>query len=141
MEILPRMVLKPPTGFIYDKRSERWELLEEGPKVEGEPILDFLGFLREGEDYVNGHAVLARSLEMSGSESGQHHLERMLQQDVNIPLELRSYYLVATGTRWRRPGGKVCLAYLNFFGGKWVLRFGQVVGHWGGRDRVVRVCK
>ncbi len=28
---LPFMTMKPPSGFIYDKRKEKWELLEEIP--------------------------------------------------------------------------------------------------------------
>ncbi|MEK7539823.1 MAG: hypothetical protein AAB558_01095 [Patescibacteria group bacterium] len=136
------MTLKPPAGFVHDQRSQGWELLEEGPKVEGEPILDFLGFLREGETYINGETVLARALEMEGTESGQHHLERLLAQAASIPAELRSFYLVATGTKWRYPDGYVCVPYLRFVGGQWVLLFyGVGNDRWSVGDRVVRVCK
>ena len=142
MSALPRVTLKPPTGFVHDQRSQGWELLEEGPQVEGEPTLDFFGFLREGEEYINGETVLARASEMDGTESGQHHLERLLAQAKDIPVELRPFYLVATGTKWRRPGGSVYVPYLDFGGGGWVLRFGRV-GHdgWYGLVRVVRLRK
>ncbi len=61
---LPFMTLKTPSGFIYDKRRERWELVEEGCQVEGEPVLELASFLLEGEDYVNGQVMRTRSLEM-----------------------------------------------------------------------------
>lgn len=140
---LPSVILKPPTGFVHDKRSENWELLEEGPQVqEGEPVLDFYGFLRDGETDVNGETVLARALEMEGEETGQHHLERLLAQAASIPVELQKFCLVATGTKWRHPGGYVCVPYLRFFVDEWVLGFLCVGGgYWSGIVRVVRVCK
>lgn len=140
---LPSVTLKPRTGFVHDKRSENWELLEEGPQVqEGEPVLDFYGFLRDGETYVNGDTVLARALEMEGEETGQHHLERLLAQAASIPAELRPYYLVATGTKWRYPGGNVYVPFLDFGDDEWVLYFRCVGrGLWGDYDRVVRVRK
>lgn len=63
MSVLPRMTLGAPTGgLINDQRSEGWELLEEGPQVqEGESTLDFLGFLREGENSINGETMLVRA--------------------------------------------------------------------------------
>lgn len=141
---LPRVTLvgMPKGGLIYDQRSLGWELLEEGPMVEGEPTLGFLGFLRKGETLVNGDTVLARTLEMDGNVSGQHHLERLLAQAASIPPELRHHYLVATGTKWRDPHGRVYVPGLDFLGyDKWELHFGRV-GRviWHGRGRVVRVC-
>lgn len=140
---LPIMTLKPRSGFVHDQRSENWELLEEGPQVqEGEPVLEVYGFLRDGETYVNGETVLGRASEMDGAESGQHHLERLLAQAKDIPKELRSFYLVATGTKWRGPGGNLYVPYLFWRGGRWVLYFYCVGhGHWSGRCRVVRLRK
>lgn len=138
---LPSVTLKPRT-FVHDMCSENWELLEEGPQVqEGESVLDFYGFLR-GETSVHGEIVLARALEMEGEETGQHHLERLLAQAASIPAKLRRYSLVATGTKWRNPDGRVSVPYLFWHDGEWVLGFGYVDnGRWDSRCRVVRVRK
>lgn len=142
MKVLPCMTLLAPTGLIYDKRKQGWKLLEEGPKVEGESTLTFLGFVREGEVCVNGQTVLARTAEMDGSESGQHHLEHLLRQAHRIPAELRPYYLVATGTKWENSDGGVCIPHLRFVGDRWVFRFRCVEdGRWSDDGRVVRVCQ
>lgn len=138
---LPIMTLKPPSGFFYDKRKERWELLEEGCQVEGEPALELASFLLEGEDYVNGQVMRARSLEMGG-RTGQHHAERMLAQAEGIPTEWRQFYLVFPDTMWRDPGGSLCVPYLRWRGFKWVLSFDYVdSAYWSGLYRVVRLRK
>lgn len=142
MKTLPRMTLLPPTGLIYDKRLQGWELLEEGPKVEGETILDFFGFIRDGEVSVNGQTVLARAAEMDGAECGQHHLEHVLRQVHRIPAELQDYYLVATGTKWKNPDGRVCVPFLRRVTDRWLLSFRCVHGsRWSDDGRIVRVCR
>lgn len=139
--ILPTMTLKPPSGFIYDKRKEKWELLEEGCQVEGEPVLELAGFLLEGEDRVIGQVMRTRSLEMGG-RTGQHHAERMLAQAKDIPTEWRQFYLVFPDTFWRDPDGGLYVPCLDWGDDEWVLGFGCVGfgrGGWGGRGRVVRL--
>lgn len=140
---LPIMTLLKPTGFVHDKREERWELLEEGCQVEGEPALELASFLLEGEDYVNGQVMRARSLEMGG-RTGQYHAERMLAQAKSIPTEWRQFYLVFPDTIWRGPDGGLYVPYLDWGDVRWVLDFryvGRDGGLWYGRYRVVRLRK
>jgi len=62
---LPEMVLNvPPEGFRYDKTKDGWKLVEDVGAVIGEPTLRLDEFLRGGEPYVKGDAMLARAKEM-----------------------------------------------------------------------------
>ena len=56
---LPTMVLKPPSGFRYDKTKDGWVLVED-VLLTGEPTLSLSGFLEEGESSVLGEVMLER---------------------------------------------------------------------------------
>ncbi|MEK7540135.1 MAG: hypothetical protein AAB558_02715 [Patescibacteria group bacterium] len=140
---LSPVILEPPsTGFVRDKRSEGWDLLQAGCQVEGESVLELAGFLLLGEEYVNGRVMRYRSLEMGG-RTGQHHAERMLVQVEAIPTEWREFYLAFPDTLWRRPGRCLFVPCLRWRDGRWVLNFRCVVrdARWNDDHRVVRVCK
>lgn len=141
--MLPSVYLKSEGGFIH--RHSGWRLVQEGPRVEGEAVLDFFSFSREGETSVTGHTVLARANGMDGSESGQHHLERFLALE-DIPVELRAFKLVATATFWADEKGNLFLPAVVWAFGSWVLDFTWVGedtrGYWDvKRNRVARVRK
>lgn len=120
---LTSVILKPPTGLVYDQRSEGWELLEEGPQVQGEPVLDFYALAQEGEIYVTGQTFFSRVQTMEGTETSQYYLERLLDQAGSIPAELRPYKLLATGTRWRSSDGQLYVPCLHWIGSAWALFF------------------
>ena len=98
--------------------------------------------LHDGEEYVNGETMRLRAKEELGGLTGQHHLERMLRQTKDIPVELREFYLVAPGTLWRDSDGRLCVPFLRWYGGGWVLRFGWLdFGDWDSGARLVRLRK
>lgn len=132
------LTLEPPSGFVYDKRKECWKLLEEGRSVEGEPDLELAPFL-QGEDYVSGHVMRARSLVMGG-RTGQHHAERVIAQAEVVPAEWRQYFLVFPDTLWRSPHPNLYVPYLRWVGDRWELCFRCFDSRlWGGNLRIVRL--
>jgi len=138
---LPEMVLTtPPAGFRFDKTKEGWELVEDVGAVIGEPTLRLDEFLREGEPYVKGDAMLARAKEMGGL-AGQLHAERMLDQQDQISVEWRGKVLVFAGTVWRDPHGRLDVAYLSWYGNGWRLHFGWLAGVFDDSYRLVRLRK
>lgn len=137
---LPIMTLKPPSGFVYNKRPEGWKLLEEGCQVEGDPALELASFLLKGEYRVNGEVMRTRSLEMGG-RTGQHHAERVLSQAEDIPTEWRQFYLVFPDTLWWRSDGGLCVPCLLRRVDLWALYFPCVDDDWRGYFRVVRLRK
>lgn len=138
---LPGMKLQTPTGLIYDKRKDGWTLTKEGDKVVGEPDLEFVSFLRDGENAIVGTVMVERAIAMEGLTS-QYHAERMLHQQDQIPPELRPFYLVFAGTEWRHSGGKLYVPCLGWRGDRWVLRFDWLAfEYWVSNGRLVRLRK
>lgn len=119
---LPTVLLKTTSTFRYDKRKDGWKLVENVELGDGELTLQFDEFLKEGEDYVKGTIMMDRAKGM-GNLAGQLHAERMLEQQENIPKELRKFYLVFTGTVWRDPDGDLFVPYLYWYGDEWILNF------------------
>ncbi|MEK7539834.1 MAG: hypothetical protein AAB558_01155 [Patescibacteria group bacterium] len=135
------MKLKAPKGLIYDKRKEGWALTKEGDQIEGEPDLEFVPFLQGGETAIVGTTMVERAVAMEGLTS-QYHAERMLQQQDQIPPELRPFYLVFAGTEWRDSDGDLCVPCLFWYGDEWILYFDWLArGSWGSRARLVRLRK
>jgi len=97
---------------------------------------EILGFLREGEEYVDGHTMVERAKEMDahlGEDDGQHLLDN--QQD--IPAALRGK-VVFVFTDWRLPddsGGGYCVGWDDDL---WVRDWDWLDHGWGGSDRVLR---
>jgi len=82
------MVLKPPSGFRYDKTKDGWVLVED-VLLTGEPTLSLSGFLEEGESSVLGEVMLERGKANKAGElgplAGQHHAEALLVQFFKCP--------------------------------------------------------
>ena len=139
---LPTMVLKPPSSFRYDKTKDGWTLVEDIP-LTGEPTLSLSGFLEEGESSVLGELMLERgkaNAEELGPLAGQHHAEALLDQQDQIPVEWRGYYLVCPGTVWQDSDGIRKVAYLSWNGERWKLYFSWLGhGRWVADDRLVRL--
>jgi len=135
------MVLKPPSGFRYDKTKDGWVLVED-VLLTGEPTLSLSGFLEEGESSVLGEVMLERGKANKAGElgplAGQHHAEALLDQQDQIPVEWRGYYLVCPGTVWRVSGGYRRVAYLYWYGRQWKLDFCWLGNdYWSADDRLV----
>jgi len=97
---------------------------------------EILGFLREGEEYVNGHTMVERAKEMDahlGEDDGQHLLNN--QQD--IPAALRGK-VVLVFTDWRHPGDSEDVYGVYWDGARWVRGWDWLDCDWGGNDRVLR---
>ena len=135
----PTVQLRTPTGFVYDKRKDGWELVENVELV-GEPILGLAEFLQPGEDSVNGEVMVERAKAL-GNCAGQLHAERLLAQQQDIPKEYRQFYLVFPGTSWRHPLGDRDVPYLRWFGRRWGLNFHWLGSDWHSHVRLVRLCE
>ncbi len=97
----PTVMLKPPSGLLYDKRGEGWELVEDADLI-GNETLEFANVLEGEEQWVHGETLLTR--EKKFGRAGQRHLERLQSQVADIPPELDDKYLLGTGTVWRFRG-------------------------------------
>lgn len=96
---LPTVQLKSFTGLVNDKRSEGWELLED-TNLQGDPILELLEFLEDGETFVISDIMFDRAIKFGKNRAGQQHAERLLTQQHEIPEEWRKFDLVFPGTKW-----------------------------------------
>ena len=113
--------------FKRDMRKEGWKLVEdvEGPDPETALAngLEGVTFLKDGEQYVNGEELVRRARGELKANLGQRHAEYWLEHQEAIPEELRSCYLVFTGTIWRDRDGYRCVPGLAWGGLRWDLDF------------------
>lgn len=131
-------------GFAHDKTKDGWELLEEGPPRLVEPAdLHLSTFLDEGETYANGEEMLQRSINSvptCGPLAGQHQAEQLLEQQDQIPAELRDKVIVFLATKWRGSDGARYVPYLYWLGSRWQLRFYWLGhGYWDASCLVARL--
>ena len=138
----PTVILKPPLGFVNDKRTEGWQLIEDTDFI-GDETLELAGFLEKDETYVSGEVMLERS--KKNPRTGQRHAEQLLAQQKNIPSEWRTRYLMFMGTVWQYSDCLYvpCLYWCSYHKG-WVLEFYGLTGLKGGSvfsGRLVRPCK
>jgi hypothetical protein len=126
--------------FIYDKRKDGWELVED---VDFSPIdiskLELIPFLKAGENYINGEEMVRRASTEFKINLGQRHAEYLLKHQDEIPKEFREFYPVFTGTIWRSPFGDRSVAYLYWLGERWCLSFDWLDNGWNSSDRLPRL--
>lgn len=136
---LPTVALRAPSTFVYDKRKDDWELLENIELV-GDPTLELVEFLKDKESFVPGDVMRERAKELGGL-TGQFHAERLLGGAESIPKEWRQFYLLFPGTVWRDSGGDLLVPYLRWDGDRWFLGWGWLDGVFYSSFRVLRLCK
>jgi len=128
--------------FKRDMRKEGWKLVEdvEGPDPETALAngLEGVTFLKDGEQYVNGEELVRRARGELKANLGQRHAEYWLEHQEAIPEELRSCYLVFTGTIWRARNGDRRVPCLRWGGTRWGLYFSWLAYDFGSDDRLVR---
>lgn len=71
------------------------------------------------------------------ANSGQEDAEWLLEHQEKIPVELRKYYLVFTGTIWQGSFGYRYVACLDWRGGQWILYFRWLGCDWYSHYRLV----
>ena len=103
--------------------------------------LSFSGFLRGREIYTDGPTMRKRAVETMANK-GLSDVPALLGPDgkglKTIPAELRGeVYIVLTGTVLRRSSGRLCVPYLRWYGGAWIVFFAGLVGGWVGGGRLV----
>lgn len=124
--------------FVYDKRKDGWELVEDVDFSAVNPAgLELAPFLKAGENSIGGQEMVRRARELRAN-LGQRHAEYLLEHQSDIPAEFRKYYLVFTETIWRHPGGRLDVACLRWRGGQWVLSFRWLGRGWRSRGRLPR---
>lgn len=109
--------------------------------------LQAVPFLADGEPEVSGPEMRRRALEKY-ADVGFVDLMRILAEQEDIPVELRPWDLVCTGTRMCDPDGSHSLAVLRWCKDesispknneeKWRLRIYWLGCTWGSRYRLVR---
>ncbi len=125
--------------FKYDKRKNGWKLLEHVPRgLTSVSDLELVPFLKSGESSIRGEELVRRSRLELNTNYGQEDAEWLLEHESEIPAEFRPFYLVFTGTVWGDAFGRRSVAYLYFFGERWLLFF-----YWlgGGFLSVVRLVR
>ena len=103
---------------------EGWKIIEDIPASLDFEVKDLklIEFLDEGESYINGEELRKRAKELKAN-LGIKDCEFVLENQSEIPEELRKYFLVFSGTVLRSPGGNLQVAYLCWLGDCWVLDF------------------
>lgn len=104
--------------------------------------LSFPSFLRESDGgRTDGKTMRSRAEEMKANY-GLSDVPALLGKDgkglTTIPVELRGeVYIVLTATVLRRSDGDLCVPFLFWDGGAWVVCFDRRGGGWGGGGRLV----
>ena len=97
---------------------------------------EILGFLRGDEKSVVGHTMVARAKEMntnSGEDEGQH----LLDHQEEIPEALRGK-VVFVFPDWRGPDAPGHVAYVFWYGRRWVQGWSWLGGDFDGGYRLLR---
>jgi len=125
--------------FSRDMTKEGWTLL--GDAREPWPIstadLEPVPFLKEKE----GEELVRRSREELHANLGQRHAEYLLENQDEIPEELRKFLLVFPCTIWRDRRGNRRVPYLFWGGGRWQLGFDWLGGAFVSVCRLLRPRK
>lgn len=101
--------------------------------------LEFISFLKEGEPPIDGATMRSRAVMLKGN-FGLCDAPRLLKQQVDIPVEEHSRYIVLAGTKLRDRFGVLYVAYLFFDGEQWFLPFLRLGFDWDEFGRFPR-CK
>ncbi|MBI4117137.1 MAG: hypothetical protein HY451_00375 [Parcubacteria group bacterium] len=121
-------------NFRFDKRKDGWTLLENAPRrISG--VIDAVPFLENGEPSVKGEVMATRAIKLNANY-GQEDAEWLLENQDKISVELRNFVLVFTATVWRDPDGRRFVPCLDWFGGRWFLRFFWLDRVWSSDDRL-----
>ncbi|MFA5128798.1 MAG: hypothetical protein WC445_02390 [Patescibacteria group bacterium] len=97
---------------------------------------EILSFLREGEERVHGHTMVARA-EKLGAYLGKEDCEFILAHQDEIPAALRGK-IVFVFPDMRYPVGRECVAYLRWRGDRWYQYWGWLDVGWDDGARVLR---
>lgn len=130
-------------SFRRDMRKEGWKLLENvGRRINSISDLELVSFLKSGEDYINGEEMLRRARELDANYS-QEDAEWLLEHQNEIPVEMRKYYIVFTGTVWQGSYGYLRVPCLYWFENDrcWCLNFPWLGDGWYSFDRLPRLRK
>ena len=136
-EQLPTMLLKQPAKFIFDKTEVGWKLTTDTP-FSGTPRLSLSRILVDGENKIDYQEMAQRNLEAEnrlGKCAGQHHLERMLCCQRDIPTEWQQFSLLAPGTVWQDNEKRNIVPCLIYFSGRWNMCYRGY--HFIDSDRIV----
>lgn len=101
--------------------------------------LEFIPVLKDGEGPISGDTMRARAVTLNAN-FGLCDAPRLLEQQADISAEQQGKYIVLAATKLRDGCGVLCVACLDFGGGRWCLGFGGLGRGWDGDDRFPR-CK
>lgn len=128
--------------FKRDMRREGWKLLENtSRRLTSITDLEPVSFLKSGESHINGEEMVRRARIELDADYGQEDAEYLLEHQEEIPVELRDFYLVFTGTVWEDSNGYRCVPCLGWNGGRWYLYFYWLGVGWNDNDRLPRPRK
>lgn len=129
----------PSATFRFDKRQDGWELVSNKTRrVNESSKLEFISFLRPGEESVSSATMQRRAREMVADLS-QEDAEFLLDHRELLPqLPERAYYIPFTGTVWRYPHGGLFVPYLDWDDGRWDLDWRWLGFDWDSRGTFVR---
>ena len=119
-------------NFRHDKRKDGLMLLENQPRRISGAIIG-IPFHKDGEDNVNGEETVRRSrIPSLDANLGQEDAEWLLENQDNIPTELRNFVLIFTATIWQYRDGDRIVPCLDWGGGGWCFGFRWLGSSWGG---------
>lgn len=130
----------PPEIYAFELIPEGWEIVEDvAPTLKSAFELGvYRPPLRRRAHGKRLEDVRAHGKE-KGISLGFSDLRVALVDSANISVGLRQYYIVFSGTVFRGPSGRLCIAYLFYGTGGWRLDWEFLSDDWYGIMRLARV--
>jgi hypothetical protein len=118
-----------------------WRLVSDGnKKPAGTITLELVPLLKKEEAFISGDEMIRRARKLD-ADLGQHYAELLLANQQEIPEEWREFYFVFPNTVWQNLAGAHGMPSLDWASGQWVLNFRWIGDVWGGRARLLHLCK
>lgn len=122
--------------LIPEYNGKKCEVVEDvAPSQFDVAKLKAVSFLKGEEQIVRGKIMRKRAIELKGN-LGLVDGKRLLAEQVQIPVELREYFIVLPGTLLRDHDGDLHVPCLCWDGDQWVLSFDWLDDDWDGSDRL-----
>jgi len=128
----------PSQLLAADLIPERWIIESDvEPTVFEVSDLEFIPFLNEGDDPINGDLMREHALTLKAN-LGLADGKKLLAQQDKIPVELRGKWIALTGTVLCDRDAKRHVAYLGWNDDRWYLSFCWLVHGWDSNNRLAR---
>ncbi len=117
----------------YKNIPEGWTVERDEPPT-GKTKFDFKPVCKQGS-WINSDEMIKKSKELNGY-MGMAEAEYLLEHQDLIIKDIRDKYIIFPATILRDSDGFLCIAYLRWYDGRWVVGFCWLGLNFGSVDRV-----